>query len=476
MLPRPTGTQPAGPLVTVYIPSRNYGQYLGQAIASVREQLYPHWELFIIDEASEDATAAIAEHACREDPERIRLLRHETPRGLQYIANQVLKAARGRYIVRLDADDWFDESALLLMAAKLESDPSLGLVYGNYFYVDRDGRVIGFERRRKLGVEDRGGHIPPHGACTMVRTRLLKAAGGYTESVNAQDGWDLWYKLSTRAKVASLEAPVFYYRQHEQSLSRDSSRLLEARARILSNARGRLEDSYVPSCVAVIPVRESYPGFEGVPYQQIGGRSLLQRALEAAQGAHGVTDVVVASDSERVLDFARELSTQGLVKPHLQVARPAELSGSHIRLREILLHAGEAYSGLRGGHPDAVIFLSAHAPLRRAIHVEKALDTLRITACDSVVSVCEEREPIFSHGQYGLELLNPGRFEELSYERERLYRFNGAVLAVWWEMLASGDLFGRNIGSVEMSDEDSVQVKRPADLEKLRSARSANPA
>jgi CMP-N-acetylneuraminic acid synthetase len=454
--------------VTVYIPSHDYGEYLEQAIASVRQQLYSDWELIIVDVASSDMTARVAEAACREDPDRIRVVRFDQVCGVQRIANHVLGIARGRFIVRLDADDWFDECALLLMAAKLDSDPSLGIVYGNYFYTDREGRVLGMERRRKLGVEGRSTHLPPHGACTMVRTRLLKSVGGYSEAVDAQDGWELWYKLSSRTGAANLEAPLFYYRQHERSLSGSANRLLAARAKILASARARLEDSYVPSCLAVIPVRESYPGFEGVPYQDIAGKTLLQLALQAAAEAHGVTDILVSADSDRVLDHARDIAAQGLARTPLLARRPLELTGSHIRLREILLHACESFRSGRGSDPDIVVFLSLHAPLRKSLHVDKALDVLRINGCDSVVSVCEEREPVFRHGDEGLEVLNPGRFDQLTFERERLYRFNGAVLAVWSEILVSGDLFGRNVGHIEMTEEDGFQVKRPSDIEQLR--------
>jgi glycosyltransferase involved in cell wall biosynthesis len=465
---RADGLFTGGPLVTVYIPARNYGRYLRQAIDSVRQQLYPNWELFIIDEASEDETAAIADQARREDPERIRVITHDQPQGLQRVANRVLGLARGAYIMRLDADDWLEESALLLMTAKLESDPGLGLVYGNYFYTDPNGVVLGMERRYKLGVEDMAGHVAPHGACTMVRTRALKAVGGYSEDLDAQDGWDLWHKLVHRVKAASLEAPVFYYRQHDQSMSRDNGRLLNARSRIMSQARGRLDGSYRPSCFAVVPVKESYPGFEGVPYVELRGRSLLEWALASAQTAHSVTHVAVSSESERVLGFSEALCGRGVVQPHMRILRPTEMARPRIRLREILLHAGEAYCAEHGAYPDIVVFLSLHAPLRQAVHIDKAVDTLRIHTCDSVVSVCEEVEPVFTHGRDGLELLNPGRFDGLAYERERLYHFNGAVLSVWWEILAGGDLFGQRIGYMEMGKQESVQLKGPMDVESLR--------
>jgi glycosyltransferase involved in cell wall biosynthesis len=456
------------PLITVYIPCRNYGRFLGNAIESVEGQLYKNWELFIIDEASSDETPVIANQYRSEKPQKIIVLRHEMPLGLQKIANKILSLANGRYIVRLDADDWFEESALLLMAAKLESDSKLGLVYGNYFYTDPDGQVIGIERRRKIGVEDASGHLPPHGACTMVRTRMLKAVGGYSEDVNAQDGWELWFKFVNRVKVASLEAPLFYYRQHDKSLSRDSDKLLTARANIIAKTRSKLEGNYIPSCLAVIPIKESYPDFQGVPFRMIGKRSMLQSALDSAQGANGVTEVAVTSDSNKVIEFSRELYESGKVKKHMQVERPKELSGSHIRLRDILLHASEAYKDKYQSYPDIVLFLSLHAPLRKPEHVDNAIDVLRINTCDSVVSVIKEREPLFVHDRKGLKLLNSGRFDGLMYEREIIYRFNGAVIAVWWEVLKDSDMFGENIGYIRMGYEDSVQVKNLQDFKKIQ--------
>lgn len=452
------------PLVTIYVPSRNYGKFLNTAIGSVRAQLYPFWELIVIDEGSEDDTVAIAELAAKEDPERIRFLKHETPLGLQRTANRVLGIARGRYIMRLDADDWLEESALLLLVAKLESDPDLGLAYGNFYYADERGHVIGVERRRKLGVEDVSGHLPPHGACTMVRTRLLKLVGGYSEDVNAQDGWELWFKLLHRTKVASVDAPLFYYRQHGSSLSHDSSRLLSARARIMEKVGGVASGDYVPSCLVVIPVRESYPEIEGVPYREIDGKSLLQIAIESGQQATSVTEVAISSSSDRVLQFSQELEESGLVKSHMRITRPDELATPQIQLREVLEHAARTYEETVGWLPDIVLFLSLHAPMRRAVHVEKAVNTLRVTGSDSIVSVCEERDPVFIHGKQGLDLLNPGRFNDLALERERLFRFNGAILGGWTEILLNGNLFGSKVGYIEMSKTDSLQIKHVSDL------------
>lgn len=451
-------THPDQPLVTVYMPCRNYGRFLQQAADSVFGQLYPNWELIVIDEASEDDTPEICARIAARDPARVRVIRNETPQGLQKVANRVLGLAGGTYIMRLDADDWLDESALLLMAAKLTANPDLGLVYGNYFYTDQDGTVLGMERRHEFGVEDKAGHLPPHGACTMVRTRALKSAGGYSEEINAQDGWELWYKLTGRMGAASLNVPVFYYRQHASSLSRDAGRLLRARSKIFETMAAKQEGSYTPSHLAVLGVRESYPGLEGVPYKHLNGAPLLQHALATISAARTVSAVMVSSKSEEVLRFAEGLETSGAVPAHARRLRQTFENGEYLPVQEILADAGAQYRETHGSFPDIVSFHSLHTVNRTTAHVDSATDILRVSKSDTVVSVQEEKAALFSYQTQGLRLINPGRLVGLSYDREKLYRFNGALITTWWEVVAEGALLDGNIGYLEMSPAESLHV------------------
>ena len=53
----------------------------------------------------------------------------------------------GKYIIRLDADDYFAANALEQMSGKLEANPELGMVFPNYYYIDEKDQVIGEEIR-----------------------------------------------------------------------------------------------------------------------------------------------------------------------------------------------------------------------------------------------------------------------------------------------------------------------------------------
>jgi len=448
------------PLVTIYVPSRNYGKFLEKALKSIELQLYSNWELFIIDEASEDNTLVISEYFKLKVNQRVEIIKNRVPVGLQRLANNVLDLANGKYIIRLDADDWFDEMALLQMVSKLESNSDLGLVYGNYYYTDEKGNILNFERRNKLGEEDKSNNLPPHGACTLIRTNILKSVSGYSEDLNAQDGWDLWFKIIQKAKAANLEAPIFYYRQHGNSLSKDSNRLLEARSKIFSKLNVSLKNGdYKTTCLAIIPVKESYPNFKGVPYQKIEDKTLLQLSLESAQNSKLITEVMISSQSENVIQFAKDLVINGKVKKHIQLKRPEDFSNETLHPLDILKHGINEYFKLKGKNPDIVLFLSLHAPYRKAEHIDKAINVLNVQNCDSVVSVIEEREPMFNHGKMGLKLINPGRFMGLSHQKEMLFKFNGSIIACWSDNVLNGSLFGEKIGYIEMNNKDSTQIK-----------------
>ena len=134
--------------------------------------------------------------------------------------------------MRLDADDYLDESALLVLVNTIERSDELALVFPDYYYVDKNGNVTGQERRHNFQETVTLLDQPAHGACTLIRRSCLIEVGGYSDEFNCQDGWDLWLKLTENYKVGNVNLPLFYYRMHDENLTHDSERLLETRSRI----------------------------------------------------------------------------------------------------------------------------------------------------------------------------------------------------------------------------------------------------
>ncbi len=446
------------PLVTVYVPSRNYGKYAEKAIKSVINQVYNNWELILIDEGSQDSTLSIFNYYKEKYDKKISVLSNDKPVGLQKIANNVLSLAKGKYMIRLDADDWLHEFALEVLVHKLENSPKAGIVFPNFFYTNEKGKVIGTESRQFNSKIDLSSQLPPHGACTMFETKALRIAGGYTESVNAQDGWDLWLKLYTKIGAIGVDLPLFYYRQHGTSLSRDNSRLLKARTRIIKEIGSQLSGDYKPVIVGIIPVKKSYPNFKNIPFYKINDKTILENALNSSYQSKYINEIIVSSSSDKVLNYAQELENNKKVSSHLRYKRQNEKKTRNIPIIDILKSSAKAYFDINNRYPDILIYLSLHSIKRNGEHIDKAIDMLKLSKSDSVVSVIEERDPVFKYNGYGLDLINPGRFKKLVYDNERLYRFNGSIIATWWDTIKENKLFGEKTTFIEMSVEDSFQV------------------
>jgi teichuronic acid biosynthesis glycosyltransferase TuaG len=134
----------AAPLVTVVTPVWNAAATLRATVASVRAQSLPDWELILVDDASTDGSRALARALAAEDA-RIRLIERAANGGAAAARNDAIRAARGRLIAFLDADDrWYPEK--LARQTGFMGRHGHALVYSAYARVDADARPLGVVR------------------------------------------------------------------------------------------------------------------------------------------------------------------------------------------------------------------------------------------------------------------------------------------------------------------------------------------
>lgn len=128
------------PLVSVIMPCYNMENYVADSIASVQRQTYPHWELFIVDDASTDKTAAIVTHLAEHD-EKIHFVVKAQHSGIADTRNQCIQMAKGRFLAFLDADDiWHPEKMETQLRFML--DNNVGFTYTTYDWIDEEGHTL----------------------------------------------------------------------------------------------------------------------------------------------------------------------------------------------------------------------------------------------------------------------------------------------------------------------------------------------
>jgi len=123
---------PSQPLISVIIPCYNQSHFLPQAVTSVINQTYKNWEIIIINDGSLDTTSTVAQNLIAANPQhQIRLI-EQPNQGISMARNAGIAAAKGEYIIPLDADDILVENALTcLLEISLKSQVPC-IAFGSY--------------------------------------------------------------------------------------------------------------------------------------------------------------------------------------------------------------------------------------------------------------------------------------------------------------------------------------------------------
>ncbi len=440
------------PKITVYIPTYNYAHFIDDAVRSVLRQTMDDWELIVIDDGSTDDTSQVLEKY--KDHPKIRILKQEN-KGLNITNNIALRAANGEYLMRVDADDFLDENILLVLSNILDVKPDVDLVYPDYYEVDQNGEVTEIVRRKKIGDEVELLDIPAHGACAMIRKEVLMEIGGYYEEFNRQDGYGLWLKFIQRHRPYNVNVPLFYYRQHGDSLSKSRGPLLETRRQIKRRVVEEMNLKRKPKVLALVPVSVDSGFALGNPFTEFMGKSLLERTLEEIKKARSVDKVVVSSSDADVLDYVERLEgVDGLF-------RPEGLGRRFSRVEDTAFHVVRTIEERQGYSPDAVCTCYVNTPFRRGRHIDKAVDSMVIFGVDSVISITEDVSFFYHHGRNGLFPINGSANRTFRLERKALFKENGAICLSRKEVTLSKKLFGEKVGHITMLPEESVKINSP---------------
>ena len=132
------------PAVSVVTPVWNALATLGATVASVQAQSFPDWEMLLVDDGSTDGSRALAERLAAADP-RIRVLAHASNEGAAAARNRGIRAAAGRYIAFLDADDLWRPEKLAAQLGFMRAGGH-GLSFTGYRRIAADGRPLGVVR------------------------------------------------------------------------------------------------------------------------------------------------------------------------------------------------------------------------------------------------------------------------------------------------------------------------------------------
>jgi CMP-N-acetylneuraminic acid synthetase/GT2 family glycosyltransferase len=439
----------------VIITAHNYGKYLKQCIDSALNQTYDDYEVIVIDDGSTDNTPEIL----KEYEGRVKIIKLLGV-GLAGASNRGVEAAGGEYIIRLDADDFFDENILLIETKYLDDHPDVDLVFPDYYTVTEDGEVMDHVRQMKIGEELRLLYRNPLAAGALFRKKRFEELGGYTEEEGYTEDYDLWIKFATKYKIANINLPLMYYRRHKGSMSSDRHWKTGAVRHVKEEfVKAKLQPMLEKlKVLAIIPARgEARIDGGKLAVREINGKPLIWYTIEEAMKCKLLNRVIVSTEDEEIAQVARKY---GAEVPFL---RPKELTGMSVTVERVVIQALDYLWDKERYRPDIIVILHVVSPLKKAHHISEAVYTMLIFNADSVISATPDKAFHWRPGMNGLSPLFEKRL--LMHEREILYKENGAIYVVKREVLEKTmSAIGESVAHIEMLPEDSIHIDSKYDF------------
>ena len=198
--------------ISVIIPTYNRVKFISRAIRSILNQSMSRelYEIIVVDDGSTDNTFDVIKQYSNE----IKLIKNKKNIGLPGSLNVGIKASRGRFIIRLDSDDYVHKDYLLVPYLYLTMNANFDAVCVDYLVVDEKENIITRENSNDK----------PIGCGIMFRHNQLINIGLYNESQLLHEDKELMTRfLQKNYKIHRIALPLYRYKMHDSNITNDNN-------------------------------------------------------------------------------------------------------------------------------------------------------------------------------------------------------------------------------------------------------------
>jgi glycosyltransferase involved in cell wall biosynthesis len=206
------------PVISVVVPTYNTPEpFLREAIDSVRNQIYPNWELCIADDAStEPHVREVLEEYAAQD-KRIKVVFRQENGHISQSSNSAIELATGEYIALLDHDDVLRPEALYEVVFLLNLHPEADMIYSDEDKIDEVGN-----RREPFFKPDwcPDSFLGRMYICHLgiYRRSIINQIGGFRVGYEGSQDYDLVLRFTEKTdQIFHIPKILYHWRIHQQS-------------------------------------------------------------------------------------------------------------------------------------------------------------------------------------------------------------------------------------------------------------------
>lgn len=442
------------PIISVYITNKNYGKYLENAIKSVLRQTFKKKELIIIDDASKDNSIKIIKKY--EEKNLCRAIYNKKSKGLIKSSNIAIKASKGRFVMRLDADDYLDPNSLSVLLNAIEKDSNIALVYSDYYLVDEKKNILSLEKQTIRNEEELLDHKPVLAACCLIRRSSIFSVNLYDERFTRQDGYDLWYKLLKNFKFEHVPLPLFFYRKHGKNLTKNQNKLYKTRTKILrkfSEKKNKIKDLNI-NCI--IPVRGPNVDKFCNSLELLNKKYLIFYTIDEALKIKEFKKIILTTSDLKLIKIVKN-KYKNKIFYH---KRKKKFSQQNMDFKESVVNAVKKFNKK---NLDILVIMTLENPFRKSFYIQQAISNLIIHDSDKVIGTVPDIEnTYYKYSKRGVELISNEKNQKLKLEKNIILKDVGAFSVQKYKSYLRNSL--NKITNVVLDHKDSILINSKSDL------------
>ena len=218
------------PIISVVITAYNVEKYIGRCLRSAINQTFPrqNYEIIVVDDSSKDRT----KYGLELFKDEVRIIQHSERLGVAASVNTGIRASRGQFVVRIDADDYVHTEYLNILSLYLKMNSDFDAVACDYLLVDDQEIVL-----ERVNCMER-----PIACGIMFRIEKLIDIGLYDDKFFSREEEDLRHRFLQRYSLTQIQLPLYRYRRHGQNMT-DDQKTMEKYHTLLKQKHGLSESS-----------------------------------------------------------------------------------------------------------------------------------------------------------------------------------------------------------------------------------------
>ena len=221
-------------LVSIVVTSYNHLEYLPQRMESLLAQTYPHTEIIVVDDGSDDGSQEYLKKF--NNHPNISLFLLESNHGYVHASNYGASKASSEFVIFAECDDFSHPDQIALLYQAITSNHNVGVVFSESNLVDEKGVVQGsdYQFRNKAFQKQCQGdklipgkvaqrmmlltNLIPNMSAAMFRKSLFEIIGGLSEKYRLSADYDLWIRMAGMTDFYYLKQPLNNFRNHADAV------------------------------------------------------------------------------------------------------------------------------------------------------------------------------------------------------------------------------------------------------------------